>query len=218
MSDLPPYRTKIPLKIHPKHISDHRQVHFEDMEHVPQSEESIAPPVNSERNVPKSDSPLQGPNDDPHHPIQGTSFTTSLYRLAKFPLSWMYHKAIGYRPVNELRVFSRYLPIFYQIPREFQNEILPYVKSHAVYLPESDKLVVAEVDLKNCRDSKVWFLRNRSSLVQRKLLTVPFTDQIIAELDLAAEGQFGRFLQHEWDSGKLQAYDEMKYQKRIRGE
>jgi hypothetical protein len=138
--------------------------------------------------------------------------------LAKFPVSWLYHKAFGHNPVNELRILSRYLPIFYQVPNQFHEEILPYVRSHAINLPGENRLLVAEVDLKNCRDSKVWFQKNRNSLIQRKLLTMPYSENLITELDKAAEAQFGRFLQHEWDSGKLQAYEEIQYQRRVRGE
>ena len=194
---------------------------LEDMEPDPRSR-IILPPVIMKtlfRLAPSSEQVLQDP--DPEPPAQGSSLGMSFRRWVKFPFSWLYHKTFGYPPIRNVEVLSKFLPIFYRISDEFRHDALPYVKSHAIYLNDDDdqEVLVAEADLKHCRDSKHWFVRNRSRLIEKKRLTVVrYSEQIISELDEISETQFGRFLRHKWDSGKLKAFEEIQYQKRVRGE
>ncbi len=141
-------------------------------------------------------------------------------RGVKFPFAWTFHRAVGLEPIDKLGILRSHLPVLYAVPEEEQPYVLHFARRHAFALRDGT-VVVARQDLLTCKDSRAWFKRERRDLEGRDalpvLLTLTYTRENIRELDARAHEVFGRALKKLWDVGKALAYEELQYEKKIRG-
>ena len=152
------------------------------------------------------------------HPIRskGSNQATHMVRQIKYPFAWAYNKVVGYGSVDEFKILFQYLPKFYVIPKESQQDILPMVKKHA-FLLQDGRVLISRQDMSECRDSRKWYNKQRTQ-IKEHLLALRFNKEVYHEIDSLSEKEFGRYLKQLWESGKLKADEEISFQKKIRNE
>ena len=145
----------------------------------------------------------------------GAGIGTKSYRAAMYPILWIYNKAVKSKPVDSVKIMNKHLPEFYIIPKNRETEILPYVRKHVLTLKDGKK-VVALKDMQNCRDSRSWFAKQKSTL-EKDLTLMKYSRELIEEMDVKSDSEFGRFLKHQWDSAITRGQEEIVFQQKIRG-
>ncbi len=145
---------------------------------------------------------------------KGSPISTRVYRQIKYPWAWLLNRFLPNKPVDRVKVMSRYLPAFYVIPKNREDEVLPYVKRHVIQLKSGSKLIALR-DIKGCRDSRRWY-EGKKQTFESELVLLKYTKELIEELDVMSDKVFGRNLKQYWDSCILRAEEEIDFQKRVR--
>ena len=145
-----------------------------------------------------------------------TSPSKRVWRNVKYPFYWSYFKLFRPDPINETKIMAKYLPVFLVIPVEKALTIMLYVKKHAFKLRDC-RLVVALEDVKNCGDSKAWFLKEGNQMVKNNdLKCLEYTKELIEELDDTSSKEFGFFLKELWDMGMKRGEESIAWRQKVR--
>ena len=128
----------------------------------------------------------------------------------------MAHKVYGLKDIDETATLSQYLPTIFVVSKEYEKDVLVYAKKHSMKLLDG-RLIVAENDLANCPDSKVWFNKKKDTILRKKVTPVRFTSEMLDELNMRSKFEFGKSLSDRWIKGKLLGIAKLSYLKKIRG-
>ncbi len=153
--------------------------------------------------------------------VPATKPQVRLARRLTFPFAWLTHKTVGMTPLDKIAILTKHLPRLYEVPEDERSVVLHFACKHAFQLLDG-RLVVSQLDLEHCKDSKKWFRQRRKELFGKDgtlpaLVPLELDARVIAEIDGLSAKAFGRTLKKCWERGKARAYEELQYEKRIRG-